>query len=169
VVTTTGATAVQHLRAFRRATGIELLEVFGRDHADSFRLLASGRADAFVMDAQILASLIARAPDPAAFDMVGEPLATEPIAIALRRDDAVWLAAINTELAALMAQGEVAALYERWFMQPVPPDGVRLGLPASAETRAAWARPGQGAAGAPPAVPDGRQRRPPPPDPVTTR
>jgi glutamate/aspartate transport system substrate-binding protein len=50
VATTTGTTSVQHLRKHERATGIDFKEVFGKDHADSFLLLESGRADAFVMD-----------------------------------------------------------------------------------------------------------------------
>ena len=50
VATTTGTTSVQLLRKHERANGIDFKEVFGKDHADSFLLLESGRADAFVMD-----------------------------------------------------------------------------------------------------------------------
>ena len=46
VATTTGTTSVQLLRKNERATGVEFKEVFGKDHADSFLLLDSGRADA---------------------------------------------------------------------------------------------------------------------------
>ncbi len=60
VATTTGTTSVQLLRKHERANGVDFKEVFGKDHADSFLLLESGRADAFVMDAQILAGLIAK-------------------------------------------------------------------------------------------------------------
>ena len=63
-------------------------EVFGKDHADSFLLLESGRADAFVMDGQILAGNIAKAKNPADFKIVGEVLSVEPIAIMFRKDDA---------------------------------------------------------------------------------
>src|SRR4029078_4319357 len=57
VATTTGTTSVQTLRKNKRAAGMDFKEVFGKDHADSFLLLESGRADAFVMDGQILARL----------------------------------------------------------------------------------------------------------------
>jgi len=50
IATTTGTTSVQTLRKNKRATGVEFKEVFGKDHSDSFLLLESGRADAFVMD-----------------------------------------------------------------------------------------------------------------------
>ncbi len=60
VATTTGTTSVQLLRKHERATGVDFKEVLGKDHADSFLLLESGRADAFVMDGQILAGNIAK-------------------------------------------------------------------------------------------------------------
>ncbi|RYZ01435.1 MAG: transporter substrate-binding domain-containing protein, partial [Comamonadaceae bacterium] len=53
VVTTTGTTLVQRLRRLERQ-GVTMNLVYGKDHADSFLLLESGRADAFVMDGQIL-------------------------------------------------------------------------------------------------------------------
>jgi glutamate/aspartate transport system substrate-binding protein len=59
VATTTGTTSVALLRKNKRAQGIQFNEVYGKDHADSFLLLESGRADAFVMDDNILAGLIA--------------------------------------------------------------------------------------------------------------
>ncbi|MFN7196373.1 MAG: transporter substrate-binding domain-containing protein, partial [Hylemonella sp.] len=48
VATTTGTTSVQTLRKHERAHGVDFKEVYGKDHADSFLLLESGRADAFV-------------------------------------------------------------------------------------------------------------------------
>src|SRR4051812_48364696 len=95
VATTTGTTSVQLLRKHERATGVDFKEVFGKDHADSFLLLESGRADAFVMDGQIVAGLASKAKNPAEFHMVGEVLSGEPIAIMVRKDDPTFLAAVN--------------------------------------------------------------------------
>ena len=72
VATTTGTTSVQLLRKHERATGVDFKEVFGKDHADSFLLLESGRADAFVMDGQILAGNISKSKHPADFEIVGD-------------------------------------------------------------------------------------------------
>ena len=87
VATTTGTTSVQTLRKNERATGVDFKEVFGKDHADSFLLLESGRAEAFVMDGAILAGNIATSKTPADFKIVGEILSVEPIAIMIRKDD----------------------------------------------------------------------------------
>ncbi len=90
LATTTGTTSVQTLRKHERATGVDFKEVFGKDHADSFLLLESGRADAFVMDGSILAANISKAKNPADFKIVGEVLSVEPIACMLRKDDAAF-------------------------------------------------------------------------------
>lgn len=141
VATTTGTTSVQHLRKHERATGVNFNEVFGKDHADSFLLLESGRADAFVMDGQILAGNIAKAKNPADFKIVGETLSVEPINIMIRKDDPAFKKAVDDSLIAMMKSGEMAKIYDKWFMQPIPPANKPIGLAASDATKAAWANP----------------------------
>ncbi len=141
VATTTGTTSVQLLRKHERANGVNFEEVFGKDHADSFLLLESGRADAFVMDGQILAGNIAKAKNPADFKIVGEVLSVEPIAIMIRKDDPAFKKAVDGSITAMMKRGEIAKLYDKWFVQPIPPSNTRVGLPASEATKAAWASP----------------------------
>ncbi len=141
VATTTGTTSVQLLRKHERGAGIDFKEVFGKDHADSFLLLESGRADAFVMDGQILAGNIAKAKNPADFKIVGEVLSVEPIAIMIRKDDPAFKKAVDDSITGMMKSGEIAKLYDKWFMQPIPPSNTKVGLPPSDATKAAWASP----------------------------
>jgi glutamate/aspartate transport system substrate-binding protein len=141
VATTTGTTSVQLLRKHERAANVDFKEVFGKDHADSFLLMESGRADAFVMDGQILAGNIAKAKNPAEFKIVGEVLSVEPIAIMIRKDDPGFKKAVDDSITAMMKSGEIGKLYDKWFVQPIPPSNTRVGLPASDATKAAWASP----------------------------
>ena len=141
VATTTGTTSVQTLRKHERATGINFKEVFGKDHSDSFLLLESGRADAFVMDGSILAKNIATSKNPADFKIVGEVLSVEPIAIMLRKDDPAFKKAVDDSIKAQIKSGELAKLYDKWFIQPIPPTGARIGLPISEATKQAWDNP----------------------------
>jgi glutamate/aspartate transport system substrate-binding protein len=141
VATTTGTTSVQHLRKHERGNGVDFKEVFGKDHADSFLLLESGRADAFVMDGQILAGNIAKAKNPADFRIVGEVLSVEPIAIMIRKDDPGFKKAVDDSIVAMMKSGDIGKLYDKWFMQPIPPTNTRVGLAVSDATKAAWAGP----------------------------
>jgi glutamate/aspartate transport system substrate-binding protein len=141
VATTTGTTSVQTLRKNERATGVDFKEIMGKDHADSFLLLESGRADAFVMDGQILAGNISKSKNPAGFKIVGEVLSVEPIACMMRKDDPAFLKAVDDSIKRQIADGSLAKLYDKWFMQPIPPTNTKVGLPLSDATKAAWASP----------------------------
>lgn len=141
VATTTGTTSVQTLRKHEKATGINFKELYGKDHSDAFLLLESGRADAFVMDGAILAGNISRAKNPADFKIVGEVLSVEPIAIVMRKDDPEFKKAVDDNIKSLIKSGEVAKLWEKWFMQPIPPTNTKVGLPVNENTKAAWANP----------------------------
>lgn len=141
VATTTGTTSVQTLRKNERAQGIDFKEVFGKDHSDSFLLLESGRADAFVMDGSILAGNIATAKNPADFKIVGEVLSVEPIAIMVRKDDAALKKIGEDTIKDLIKTGEINKLWDKWFLQPIPPKNSRVGLAVSESTKAAWANP----------------------------
>ena len=141
VATTTGTTSVQLLRKHERATGVDFKEVFGKDHADSFLLLESGRADAFVMDGQILAGNIATSKNPADYKIVGEVLNVEPIAIMIRKDDPALKKLADDTVKDMIKKGELAKVYDKWFVQPIPPKNTRVGLPVSEATKAAWANP----------------------------
>jgi len=120
---------------------VDFKEVLGKDHADSFLLLESGRADAFVMDGQILAGNIAKSRNPADFKIVGEVLSVEPIAIMIRKDDPAFKKAVDDSIIKLMKSGDIAKLYDKWFTQPIPPTNTKVGLPATEATKNAWAHP----------------------------
>jgi len=141
IATTTGTTSVQTLRKNKRASGVDFKEIFGKDHSDSFLLLDSGRADAFVMDGSILAGNIATAKNPADFKLVGEVLSVEPIAIMIRKDDALFKRLADDTVNAMIKSGEMNKLYTKWFMQPIPPKNTKVGLPLSDSIKAAWANP----------------------------
>ena len=139
VATTTGTTSVQLLRKHEKANGVNFDEVFGKDHADSFLLLESGRADAFVMDGSILAGNIANAKNPKDFKIVGEVLSTEPIAIMVPKNDPEFKAEVNAAIAKIVANGRMPALWDKWFLKPIPPKNVVVGLELSPATKNAWA------------------------------
>ncbi len=141
VATTTGTTSVQTLRKNKRAANMDFKEVFGKDHADSFLLLESGRADAFVMDGQILAGLVSKSKNPADYKILGEVLSVEPIACMMRKDDPAFKTAVDNSIKAMVKSGALAKMYDKWFMQPIPPANTKVGLPLSDATKQAWNNP----------------------------
>ena len=131
VSASTGTTAVQLLRKYERANNISINTMLGKDHAESFLLLESGRADAFVLDDNLLAGIIANAKNPADYRIVGQALGSEPIALLFRKDDPAFKTAVDGALKRLMDSGEVTKIYTKWFMDPIPPRQASLNLPMS--------------------------------------
>jgi glutamate/aspartate transport system substrate-binding protein len=141
VVTTTGTTSVQHLRKHERAAGIDFKEIYAKDHAESFLMLESGRADAFVMDDNILAGNIANSKSPGDFRIVGEVLSVEPIAVMFRRDDPGFKKAVDDSIRTIMKNGELDKLYVKWFQSPIPPRNANLNMPMGTTLKGLIAEP----------------------------
>ena len=40
-----------------------------------------------------------------------------------------------------MKSGEIAKLWDKWFLQPIPPKNTKVGYAVSASTKEAWANP----------------------------
>ena len=137
VAATTGSTSVQLLRKLKS----DATELAAKDNSDGFLLLETGRAEAFIADGQILATLISKSKDPGQYKLLDEILSTEPIAIMLPKGDAAFKKAVDQSVVAMAKSGEVARIYDKWFLKPIPPQNVIVGLPASETTRAAWANP----------------------------
>jgi glutamate/aspartate transport system substrate-binding protein len=129
VVTTKGTTTIKLLndRDKVRSLGLKLVE--GRDHDESFSMVEKREAEAFAMDDVLLYGLRANAKNPSDFQIVGDALSTEAYAIMMRKDDPAFKSFIDKEMAALITEGEVAKLYDKWFTKPVPPKNLNLNMP----------------------------------------
>ena len=126
-----GTTAVQLLRKYSRDHNTKFDVQLGKDHFESFLMLESGRAQAFVLDANLLAGVIANSKNPSGYKIVGEVLGAEPIALLFRHGDAPFKKAVDGAIVELMKNGEMAKLYDKWFIQPIPPKNASLNLPLS--------------------------------------
>ena len=121
VATTSGTTSVQLMRAHEKGKHINFKEVYWKDHADSFLLLETDRAVAFVMDDNLLAGLIATSKKPSDYAVVGEALNVEPIAAMVRKDDPQFKKLADDTVKKMMKSGELQKLYAKWFMSPITP------------------------------------------------
>jgi glutamate/aspartate transport system substrate-binding protein len=93
------------------------------------------------MDDNILAGLIASSKSPKDYQIVGETLNIEPIAIMMRKDDPAFKKAVDDSIKAQAKSGELTKLYDKWFLKPIPPAGVTINLPLGEATKNAWANP----------------------------
>jgi glutamate/aspartate transport system substrate-binding protein len=103
----------------------------GKDHAESFLLVETGRAGAWMEDDILIAGFRANAKNPADFMLLDKAYPSDPYALMLRKDDQQFKTLVDATLAELMRSGEFEKLYTRWFERPIPPRDINIQLPMS--------------------------------------
>jgi glutamate/aspartate transport system substrate-binding protein len=141
ISTTSGTTAVPLLKAYEKTKSIDVKEIYGKDHAESFLLLADDRVAAFVMDDILLAGQIANAKNPADYRIIPESLRQEPYSMMLRKDDAQFKALVDKTIGAVMKSGEINKIYAKWFVSPIPPKNANLNFPMTQPIKDAFSNP----------------------------
>ena len=141
VVTTSGTTSFRLLKDADKGKNLEVTQLGGKDHSESFLLVENGRAAAFVLDDILLAGQIANAKNPKDFLITGESLRTENQSLMFRKNDPEFKALVDRVVSGMMKSGEMEKLYAKWFMAPIPPKNININYPMNAETREAFANP----------------------------
>ena len=126
---TAASTAIPLLIKFEQDRKTEIRKVTSPDHAQSFLMLTTGRAQAFVMDDILLASMIANSAKPGDYTIIDDALRVEPYGLVIRKDDSQFKALVDRTLATLVQSGEFQKIYDKWFMSPIPPRGTNLDFP----------------------------------------
>lgn len=133
------------LSAVKRANTERLLRIQileAPDHARAVEMVEKGDADGFVMDDVILyGSLIAQVRDPTKLKVVGKPLTIEPLAIMFSKDDPQLKKIFDDEMKRMIYSHEAHEIYDRWFMRPIPPKGLAVGVPMSYLLKDFWKYP----------------------------
>lgn len=136
VVTTAGTTSERLIRAMNDEKKLDMNIVSAKDHGQSFLMLQSGRAVAFMMDDALLYGERAKARDPGEWGVVGTPQSREAYGCMLRKDDPAFKKIVDATIAKLYKSGEIMDFYNKWFLQPVPPRGLNLGFALSEDMKA---------------------------------
>jgi glutamate/aspartate transport system substrate-binding protein len=141
VAVTAGTTSERYLRSYVHEKNADITVISSRDHSASFMNLETGRAAAFFMDADVLASERATAHNPQEYVVTGEPQTHEAIACMLPKGEPAIKAIADRTIARLETNGQGEALYRKWFMSPIAPKGINLNLPMSNALKAVFLHP----------------------------
>ncbi len=135
VAITTGTTNMLVVRKYSAEKNLDFDIVAAKDHADALLLVESDRAAAFAMDDILLFGLRSNSKNPGDLEVVGTALQVEPYACMLPKDDLKFKAVVDGVITDLMKSGEFEKLYNKWFLGPIPPRGLPIGLPMNQELR----------------------------------
>src|SRR2546430_6481362 len=142
VVSTSGTTNIKQLTEANAARNLGLNIIPAKEHAESFLMVETDRAVAVVLDDILLASFVAGSKDPDAYVISGDAFSKpEPYGIMLRKDDPAFKKVADAATAALYQSADGQKLYDKWFMQKIPPKGLNLNAPMGVELKREFAVP----------------------------
>lgn len=141
VVTTAGTTSERLIKAMNADKKMGMNIISAKDHGESFLMLESGRAAAFMMDDALLYGEMAKAKNPANWVVTGKAQSYEIYGCMLRKEDAAFKKVVDSALSNTFKSGEVNKIYAKWFTSPVPPKGLNLNFPMSDEFKELIAKP----------------------------
>lgn len=141
VVVTQGSNAIGFAQAANAKEHLGLNIVQAKDHAESFLMLNTGRAAAFMEDDILLAGLKAAASNPDALTFLPEGYAKVYYGLMFTKGDAGFKALVDDVLSKQMASGQFEKTYTKWFTRPIPPKGENLAFPLTDELMERIAHP----------------------------
>lgn len=136
VVTTAGTTSERLLRKMNEDKQMKMNIISAKDHGESFLTLETGRAVAFMMDDALLYGEMAKARKPGDWIVTGTPQSKEAYGCMVRKDDPGFKKVVDAALTKALTSGDAEKIYAKWFMNPIPPKGLNLGMPLSDEMKA---------------------------------
>jgi glutamate/aspartate transport system substrate-binding protein len=141
IVSTAGTTNIKQMTEINAAQGLGMNIISANGHPEAFQMVETGRAVAFVMDDILLYGLVAQSRAPGDYVISEEALSVEPYGIMLRRDDPAFKKVVDSAMIQTYKSGAINAIYEKWFLKPIPPRNVNLNLPMSAQFKKVVANP----------------------------
>ena len=141
LVTTAGTTSERYIREYNDDKKMDINVISAKDHGEGFLMLENGRADAFMMDDVLLAGEKAKAKNPDEWVIVGEPQSFEIYGFMMRKDEPEFKAVVDEALANVFKSGEINSIYDKWFLNPIPPKNVNLKFEMSDNLKALIANP----------------------------
>src|SRR5438477_10343210 len=141
IVSTAGTTNIKQITEINAAQNLGMNIISANGHPEAFQMVETGRAVAFVMDDILLYSLAAQSRNPKDYEISPEALSVEPYGIMLRKDDTAFKKVVDAAMVDTYRSGAINAIYDKWFLKPVPPKGLNLNVPMSEPFRKVIANP----------------------------
>jgi len=141
IVSTAGTTNIKQITEINAQQNLGMNIISANGHPEAFQMVETGRAVAFVMDDILLYSLAAQSRSPRDYAISEVALSVEPYGIMLRKDDAAFKKVVDAAMVDTYRSGAINAIYDKWFLKPVPPKGLNLNVPMSEPFRKVIANP----------------------------
>ncbi len=141
LVATAGTSTLKQMTMLNKEQKLGMTILVGKDHPESFLIMDTGRAAAEANDDILLAAQVASSKNPALYDISKTPLSVEPYGIMMRKSDPAFKKVVDAAIAGVYKSGQIDAIYNKWFMAPIPPRQINLNFPMPPQLKAVFAKP----------------------------
>jgi glutamate/aspartate transport system substrate-binding protein len=142
LTSTSGTTNIKQLTELNTSKNMGMNIIPANGHSEAFQMVETGRAVGFAMDDILLYSLVASSRNPSDYVISEFALSLpEPYGIMMRRDDPAFKKVVDNAMSQVYKSGAINAIYEKWFLKPIPPRNINLNVPLSPQFKNVIASP----------------------------
>ena len=111
--------------------GYNITVIPTKDTAETFLMVESGRAAGSAQDSGLAYASVASARTSSDFVISKKGLEPAPYGIVQPKDDPAFKKVVDEAVVGMIKSGKVAALYQKYFLSPIPPKQINLNYPMS--------------------------------------
>lgn len=111
--------------------GYNITVIPTKDTAETFLMVESGRAAGSAQDSGLAYASVASARTSGDFVISKKGLEPAPYGIVEPKDDPAFKKVVDEAVVDMIKSGKVAALYQKYFLSPIPPKQINLNYPMS--------------------------------------
>lgn len=129
------------IRSIEMGNGYKFKRIYVLDHKEGFELVESGKAAAYFELRSVLSGLSSKSRNPDDYNFLDIPIEEQPIAIMMRKDDPKLKNIADRTIVDMAKSGELARLYDKWFLSQLGQSTRSLNLPKNAATIRQYGNP----------------------------
>ncbi len=111
--------------------GYNITVIPTKDTAETFLMVESGRAAGSAQDSGLAYASVASARTSSDYVISKKGLEPAPYGIVQPKDDPAFKKVVDEAVVGMIKSGKVAALYQKYFLSPIPPKQINLDYPMS--------------------------------------
>ena len=111
--------------------GYNITVIPTKDTAETFLMVESGRAAGSAQDSGLAYASVASARASGDYVISKKGLEPAPYGIVQPKDDPAFKKVVDEAVVGMIKSGKVAALYQKYFLSPIPPKQINLNYPMS--------------------------------------
>lgn len=111
--------------------GYNITVIPTKDTAETFLMVESGRAAGSAQDSGLAYASVASARTSGDYVISKKGLEPAPYGIVQPKDDPAFKKVVDEAVVDMIKSGKVAALYQKYFLSPIPPKQINLNYPMS--------------------------------------